>query len=465
VEESAAVIEPVVEPETALPDLRPLAPEIFPASQMLAAIPGPAPAWTPVEAPSVGPAASEADTPLSFDSPWSEPPADASGAVLMDPWTDLPAAPAESPPAESDTPVVSEAEPGPPAQEGDAVLGTAPVSEAVRSGPAAPEAPQSTAPDAEGFLNAVEAYVGGDRSQRERIEAIAVGLRERLVLDPLADAVEKLVRSAGDPPDRTYLALATAVMNPAVASRLVQRMGRERDEARRAEYMTLCRRLGLVMANGLKGALTGALEPSTRRVYYDALLSMGPVSRPVIEAMIEDDNRFLVRDACVMLGEIGGERAVQLVTSALADTDPRVRVEALHALGELGDARAGSLALGFLEDPDTNVRLTAAVAAGKLGLERALRPLLQLLEQEEGPEKRVRLLQALGELGDPGAVPAIERHALPGRFAKASTDVRVAAYKALYSIGTPHARDLVQRAANDKEPAVRAALRGLVREA
>jgi hypothetical protein len=307
--------------------------------------------------------------------------------------------------------------------------------------------------------------VGGDRSQRERIETLAVGLRERLALDPLADAVEKLVRSAGDPPDRTGIALATAVMNPAVASRLVQRMGRERDEAKRAEYMTLCGRLGIVMANGLKGALTGALDPAVRRVYYDALLSMGPVSRPVIEAMIEDDNRFLVRDACVMLGEIGGERAVQLVTSALADTDPRVRTEALHALGELGDAEAGRLALGFMEDSDTNVRIAAAVAAGKLGLDRALRPLLQLLEQEQEADQRVRLLLALGQLGDPGAVPAIEKHALPGRFAKASTDVRVAAYKALHRIGSPHARDLVQRAANDKEPAVRAALRALVREA
>jgi HEAT repeat protein len=141
-----------------------------------------------------------------------------------------------------------------------------------------------------------------------------------------------------------------------------------------------------------------------------------------------------------------------------------VREKALQALGELGDAEAGRLALGFLDDSNANVRVAAAVTAGKLGLERALRPILQLLEQEEKPDQKVRLLEALGDLGDPGAVPAIEKHALPGRFAKASTDVRVAAYKALHSIGTPHARELVQRAANDKEPAVRAALRGLVRE-
>jgi len=434
----SAVAEPVIEPAAA-PDPRPLEPEIFPASQMLTAIPGPPPVQEPIDPPSPPPSVDESATLLSFESPWTEPAAEGS----EEPWSDAGFV--------SDVPV--DAAPSELAA-ADAVAEVAP-----------PPSPEPVASDAGGFLAAVDSYIDGDRAQRERIETLAAGLRERLALDPLADAVEKLVRGAGDPPDRTYIALAAAIINPAVASRLVQRIGRERDEVKRAEYQTLCRRLGLVMANGLKGALTGALEPAVRRVYYDTLLSMGEVSRPVIEAMVEDENRFLVRDACVMLGEIGGARAVQLVTSALADTDPRVRVEALHALGELGDAEAGRLALGFLDDADSNVRVAAAVAAGKLGLERALRPLLQLLEQEEGPDKRVRLLEALGELGDPGAVPAIEKHALPGRFAKASTDVRVAAYRALHRIGTPHARELVQRAANDKEPAVRAALRGLVREA
>jgi hypothetical protein len=445
-EDLAPVVESVIEPPATLHDPRPLMPEIFPASQMLTAIPGPPPVQEPIDAPSAGSSVDDSDTLLSFESPWSEPAAEESDATepaLSERWSDEGSA--------TDEPV------------------GAPVSELAAADVVAEPPPPSTSPepvasDAEGFLAAVDSYVDGDRAQRERIETLAVGLRERLALDPLADAVEKLVRGAGDPPDRTYIALAAAIINPAVASRLVQRIGRERDEAKREEYQSLCRRLGLVMANGLKGALTGALDPAVRRVYHDTLLSMGEVSRPVIEAMVEDENRFLVCDAVVMLGEIGGERAVRLVTSALADTDPRVREKALQALGELGDAEAGRLALGFLDDSNANVRVAAAVTAGKLGLERALRPILQLLEQEEKPDQKVRLLEALGDLGDPGAVPAIEKHALPGRFAKASTDVRVAAYKALHSIGTPHARELVQRAANDKEPAVRAALRGLVRE-
>ena len=317
--------------------------------------------------------------------------------------------------------------------------------------------------DPHAFPAAVAAFLAGEPEAREQVENLAGPLRERLALDPLADAVETLVRAAGDPPDRRHVDLASAVINPAVASRLVQRMGHESDEARRAEYLGLCRRLGRVMANALKGALTGAVDKDVRRVYHDALISMGGTSRPVIEGMVADDNRFLVRDGVAMLGEMGGPRAVELVTGALADTDARVRAEALHALGKLRDAKAGQLVLGFLDDSDPHVRMAAAVASGELRLERALRPLVHLLEGEQDPEVCVPLLRALGQLGDPGAVIAIERHAVPSMFSKPSTEVRVAAYRALHEIGTPHARDLIKQTAHDRDPGLRVALRDLTR--
>jgi len=41
-------------------------------------------------------------------------------------------------------------------------------------------------------------------------------------------------------------------------------------------------------------------------------------------------------------------------------------------------------------------------------------------------------------------------------------DVRIAAYRALQNIGTPHAKSLLGEAAEDKTPAVRAAVRQLL---
>jgi len=244
-------------------------------------------------------------------------------------------------------------------------------------------------------------------------------------------------------------------------------MGAEHDEERRAEYVVLSQRLGRVMAAAFRGALSDSTDRFARRAYFDALIAMGEGSRAVIEEMVTDENRFLVRNAVSILGEAGGDRAVELVTSALANTDPRVRREALLALAKLGDQEAGQLVIGLLEDSDAGVRLAAAVAVGELKLERALRILVGLLDGERDPNVCVPLLDALGQLGDPGAVPSIEKHALRPLLSKPRTDIRIAAYRALHRIstpqGTPHAHQLLEKATNDKDVAVRAAVRDLLK--
>jgi HEAT repeat protein len=316
-------------------------------------------------------------------------------------------------------------------------------------------------PEDAGLVAAIEAFLSGSAAAANEVRVISAQLGERLALDPLADAVERLVHT--DYPSRSAeaLDLAQGVINPAVASRLVQRMGKEEDEERQAAYVVLSERLGMVMANAFRGALTDHTELPARRAYYDGMLAMGEVSRPVIEAMVEDDNRFLVRNALAMLGEMEGEGTVELVTSALANTDPRVRCEALASLAKLGGEDLGQLVMASLEDSDASVRAAAAVASGELKVERALRPILFLMEDEDDPEVVVPLLNALGSLGDPGAVQAIEKRAVASLFSKPPTEIRVAAYRALHDIGTPHARELVQKAGKDKDPVVRTTARGL----
>ncbi len=180
--------------------------------------------------------------------------------------------------------------------------------------------------------------------------------------------------------------------------------------------------------------------------------------------MVEDGRWFVVRNAVTILGEVGGDRAVELVTSALAHTDARVRREALLALAKVGGEDAGMLVYGMIEDPDPEVRLAAAMAAGALKVERALKPLLHLLESERNPDVTVAVLHALGQLGDPGATNAVEKRAVGSFFSRPPTEVRIAAYRALHKIGTPRAQSLIGDAAEDKDPGVRAVVRRLLGE-
>jgi len=189
---------------------------------------------------------------------------------------------------------------------------------------------------------------------------------------------------------------------------------------------------------------------------------MGPAALPAVEAIMDDPRWFVVRNGIRVLREIGGARAVASITGALGRPEPKLRREALLALARIGGEDAGMLAYGMLEDPDASVRAAAAVAVGRTRLERAVRPLIRLLHEEDDLEVLVEALRALGELGDPGAVQAIERHATGSFLRRPPPELRIAAYGALHRIGTPRARRLLNQAVDDRSPEVRSEARRLL---
>ena len=63
-------------------------------------------------------------------------------------------------------------------------------------------------------------------------------------------------------------------------------------------------------------------------------------------------------------------------------------------------------------------------------------------------------LRALGALGDPSAVPAIEKRVKGSIFSRPPKGVRLAGLTALAAIGTPHAMSLVKKASTDKDPEI-----------
>lgn len=320
--------------------------------------------------------------------------------------------------------------------------------------------------DPEAFRGALEAFVTSDPLDRDglaqELRAQSLPLRDRAGLDTLADGVERLALAPTDPPDPALPAMARQLVTPGVASRIAARLGAATDEERRDRLMQVCTVVGHEMALALSDALTEATDREARRTFIRAMAALDDEAMPILEEMMESGRAFQVRNAVAVLGELGGERALELVTPSLAHPDAAVRREAVRSLARLGGEDAGMLVYGLIEDPDPGVRLAAATAAGRLRVERALRPLLTLLEEEDDPPVLVAVLGALGRLGDPGAVPSIEKRAVSSFFSRPSNEVRIAAYRALHAIGTPHARGLLEQAREDKDPQVRTFVRKLV---
>lgn len=289
---------------------------------------------------------------------------------------------------------------------------------------------------------------------------------ERSQLGGLARSIDALF-SGRNGADRATEAPETATDEIASearveAHRLVAALAVERDDQRRRELVETCGRLGLPAAVALSQALGSTGDRFARRIYLEAMIAMGRTCLPVVADMMEDPHWFVVRNGVAVLGEIGGDPAVGLLTGALARPEPKIRRDALMALAKVGGADAGQLAFGMLDDPDPSVRVAAAAAAGSLGVNRALRPLIAMLDEEDDPDLTLAALHALGLLKDPAAVQAIERHAVGSFLRRPAPDVRIAAYRALKHIGTPRARRLLNQAVDDRDPSVKAEVRRLL---
>lgn len=348
------------------------------------------------------------------------------------------------------------------AQRGGGGPGTVPTSPQAEGGSGAKEAePSPVKGSPKELVGAVRARgpLDGHRTI-EVVEEELDRLREAQEWEALAELVLELAAAGAEDEETAALARRWAV--PEVLSRLVWRLGQERDPDVRAQWTEAFPRLGKGLAETLAEALGEASDRFRRRVYLEALSAMGPVAAEVAAGLVEDPSWFVVRNAVFLLGELGGETAVAQVTGALAHPDPRVRKEAVLALGKLGGEDAVLLLTGMLEDPTPGVRAMACRALGALRAERAVKPILRVLEGSDDLEVRVESLQALGCLGDPGAVPVIERRGVGGLFSRPPREVRLAAYRALAAIGTPHALELVSRAARDPDPAIRTVVESLL---
>lgn len=319
---------------------------------------------------------------------------------------------------------------------------------------------------AQALTNAVERFISGDGDLLEVTRSIregAMDLREENALEPVVDTVERLML-AGPPDDSdpAAIALARQLGTPGVCAGLALRLAGARDDARREELTRACNRLGEEAAIAVVRALSEADDRSDRRSLVTALAAMGEHGMRQVEAMVQDGTWVVVRNGVSILSELGGERAIEHLIGTLSHHHPKVRRETVQALGRLGGESATLLVIGKLDDPDEDVRATAARALGTLGAERATRTLLARLEVEPNEEVQEEILRALGQLGDPGAVPAIEKRAVGSFLNRPPAAVRIAAYRALALLTTPHAKALLEGAAEDKDPEVRTVVRSLL---
>jgi HEAT repeat protein len=158
----------------------------------------------------------------------------------------------------------------------------------------------------------------------------------------------------------------------------------------------------------------------------------------------------------------------------LSHPDPVVQEQAARALATFG-SRATRYLLGELDNTDPKARLGVAEALGDIGDPLAVPPLVQALSGEKSSEVRWAIALALGNTGDPAAIPPLVQALRdPDKYVRfgaamalgklgwepagedrASLLIARQEWDSLPALGAPATHPLL-RATRDRDPAIRA---------
>ena len=232
-------------------------------------------------------------------------------------------------------------------------------------------------------------------------------------------------------------------------------------------------------AEVIKELRASALEPL---VGWLPSLSSAPL-RKTLEEVIDrlagnntaEVHRLLKTDSPALEGIIAlcGRLALHQAVPGLAETlghaKPGIRLATVQTLGLLGTPGAMSLVDRALDDADKAVRIAAVRVVGTRGYKGALKRVETVVlgkSKDMDLTEKMAFFEAYGSIAGANGLKALSAILLQRGLLrmKEPADTRACAAMALGRIRTPEARDILQRATDDKELVVRNAVNRALRE-
>jgi HEAT repeat protein len=268
-----------------------------------------------------------------------------------------------------------------------------------------------------------------------------------------------LLRSCG-PTDWSLEGFAQELLQPISVTAAVEHL--DKQEAQEViEYTQLAREIGDPGLDWINQVLAESQQRRNRRLLAEAIAQQCRDNPERLAPWLSDPRWFVVRNVVHILGWIGGPGIVGLLQVAGRHPEPRVRTEVAAALGQVEPKLARPILLKMLEGADT--RLFCSILH-QLSAERdpevAKRLLLVLqdpeFEQHPAEEQRA-VFSALGSCGGDGILADLEAELLKGSWFARFDPYRQQIARVIARVGTPLAREVLERNAASKRSAVRKA--------
>lgn len=218
----------------------------------------------------------------------------------------------------------------------------------------------------------------------------------------------------------------------------------------------------------LIGRLAGEQDVLARKQLSATLIRLGPVAIPGLLPMLQDERCHLVRNVIAILGQIGAAHLVGHLQPLLWHQDVSIARETIRALARLDGEPAVEALLQLVDKCPRELYPQAITALGIMRHPAAVPNLVKIISARDLFMKQTELktaaIKALGRIGSPEAIPALERLArfrLPWGRAR-RTALRIQAIAALAQIGSPASRPVLETLARrGNRQVAQAALRTL----
>lgn len=198
--------------------------------------------------------------------------------------------------------------------------------------------------------------------------------------------------------------------------------------------------LGAGARRNLLIALAEESNRSRRRRLFDFIASLGPVIVPEVTGFLSDNRWYVLRNMIVLLRTVNDRTSLPDIRKLARHPDIRVRMDAIKSLLTLDSSVPPDVLDGVLQDADPKLAETAVVLIGNYGIKEATPQLLQMLSGidffSSRRSLRVKIIRALGELGQADALPQLQRFFRDPIFFWPAKEERYAAWESL--AGYPH---------------------------
>ena len=257
---------------------------------------------------------------------------------------------------------------------------------------------------------------------------------------------------------------------PAIVSQLLQSVDETSSLMVEADVAEVLRELRVTALEPVLGWIPNLSSAPLRKLLEEVADKLaGANTAEVLRILRTPDSDALI-SVIELCGRLGLHQAVPGLADTISHAKPEVRLATVQSLAQLGTPAALGLIDQSIEDPDKAVRLAAVRVAGARGYKGALRrveaKVLGKGVKELDLTEKMAFFEAYGSIAGAAAIKPLSGILLTRGLLRLmeSPETRACAAIALGRVRTPEAREVLQRATDDKDLVVRNAVSRALRE-